>query len=53
MLRRDTEYVLVWNAREHCWLARPVEHQGSLLVPVGNAVTALELPAWSGAGGDE
>jgi hypothetical protein len=24
MLRRDLEYVLTWDALDHCWLARPM-----------------------------
>lgn len=48
MLRRDAEYVLVWNAQAHCWLARPVTRKGGVLVPVGRAATVVELPVWSG-----
>ncbi|SEE94400.1 hypothetical protein [Jiangella alba] len=56
MLRRDTEYVLLWNAQAHCWLARPVERDGDRLRPVGVAA-AVALPEWDGrfgeAGSDE
>lgn len=52
MLRRDTEYVLVWNAQGHCWLARPVTRQDGVLVPVGSGTTAVQVPAWGGSAGD-
>ncbi|WP_157987783.1 hypothetical protein [Jiangella endophytica] len=48
MLRRDTEYVLIWDAQGHQWLARPVQRDGDRLVSVAGSATAIELPAWSG-----
>ncbi|WP_157553428.1 hypothetical protein [Jiangella gansuensis] len=37
MLRRDTEYVLTWNAADHSWEARPIRREGSRIVPLGPA----------------
>jgi hypothetical protein len=48
MLRRDTEYVLIWDRRTHCWLARPVQRDGDRLVAVAPAAAPIELPAWNG-----
>lgn len=48
MLRRDTEYVLIWDGLAHRWLARPVEHDGDRLVVVDGSAMTVELPAWNG-----
>ncbi len=57
MLRRDMEYVLIWDRRGHRWLARPVQRDGDRLVSVAGSATAIELPTWSGrfaeSGSDE
>ncbi|TDE15776.1 hypothetical protein [Jiangella asiatica] len=37
MLRRDTEYVLTWNAAAHTWEARPIRREGRRIVPLGPA----------------
>jgi hypothetical protein len=45
MLRRDTEYVLMWNPLTHSWLARPLVRDGDRLRPVGSAASIM-LPVW-------
>ncbi|NED94276.1 hypothetical protein G1H11_03020 [Phytoactinopolyspora alkaliphila] len=47
MLRRDTEYVLTWNARNHSWLVRPIERDGNQIVQIGPGSSDLVDPAWS------
>lgn len=57
MLRRDTEYVLVWDGRAHHWLARPVQREGDRLVALAGSAVAVESPVWNGrfaeSGSDE
>ncbi|WP_123788552.1 hypothetical protein [Phytoactinopolyspora halophila] len=57
LLRRDTEYVLTWNAQNHSWLVRPIERDGDRIVqigPGGSQVDDLALTASSVmAGWDE
>lgn len=48
MLRRDVEYVLVWDGLGHRWLARPVTRDGDRLIMAGRSATVVELPVWSG-----
>ncbi|WP_157553137.1 hypothetical protein [Jiangella gansuensis] len=46
MLRRDTEYVLTWNAQNHSWLVRPIERDGNQIVQIGGG-TQMGDPAWA------
>ena len=45
MLRRDTEYVLTWNATDHAWEARPIRREGRRIVHLGPDGSAGRLPA--------
>ncbi|PSL02142.1 hypothetical protein CLV30_11197 [Haloactinopolyspora alba] len=47
MLRRDTEYVLTWNAQNHSWLVRPIERDGDHIVQIGPGGTQMGDPAWA------
>ncbi|WP_166348510.1 hypothetical protein [Phytoactinopolyspora limicola] len=47
MLRRDTEYVLTWNAQNHSWLVRPIERDGNRIVQIGPGGTQMGDPAWA------
>jgi hypothetical protein len=47
MLRRDTEYVLTWNAQNHSWLVRPIERDGHHIVQIGPGGTHMGDPAWA------
>lgn len=47
MLRRDTEYVLTWNAQNHSWLVRPIERVGNRIVQIGPGGTEMGDLAWS------
>jgi hypothetical protein len=42
MLRRDTEYVLTWNAQNHSWLVRPIEREGDRIVQIGPGGSQME-----------
>ncbi|WP_162606414.1 hypothetical protein [Jiangella asiatica] len=46
MLRRDTEYVLTWNAQNHSWLVRPIERDGNQILQIGGG-TQMGDPAWA------
>lgn len=48
MLRRDTEYVLTWNALDHSWLARPIEREGEHILHIGRGGTPVDASTWSG-----
>lgn len=48
MLRRDTEYVLTWDALNHSWLARPIFRDGEHILQIGPGATEVGVPAWAG-----
>jgi hypothetical protein len=48
MLRRDTEYVLTWDALNHSWLARAIYRDGERILQIGPGATEVGVPAWAG-----
>lgn len=56
LLRRDTEYVLTWNAQNHSWLVRPIERDGDRIVQIGPGGSQVDDLAWTAsalAAGDD
>jgi len=47
MLRRDTEYVLTWDALNHSWLARPIYRDGERILQIGPGATEVDVPTFA------
>lgn len=43
MLRRDLQYVLTWDASEHCWRATPVTADALKALRMGAGTTLVNV----------